>query len=114
MPQFIEKDGDYYLRKTYDHALTNKALELLKDIEVDQFIDEGFFNLLCNKGEVALLPEDFSAYMLQSCSGSDAVFFDQPKSDSLGELVDLISEIERRYEEFGISLEIKINTKSNP
>lgn len=108
MPQFIEKDGDYYLRKSYDHALTNKALELLKDVEVDQFIDEGFFNLLCNNGYVGLLPVEISGKL--TASGSDSEVFDQPQSDSLSELIDLIGEIERRYKNFGISLEIKIKT----
>ena len=113
MPKFIQKNGDYYLRKSYDLGLKNEALELLKDIELDQDIDEGFFKLLCEHGYVAFLPEEIFGKPIETDLGFDFELFNRGRSDSLRELVRLVARIEQCYEKCGISLEIKITTKSN-
>jgi hypothetical protein len=113
MPKFIEKNGDYYLRKSYDLGLKNEALELLKDIEIDQDIDEDFFKYLCDNGYVAFLHEGTSNKPMESDLGSNTELFNHGTSDSLRELVSLVARIEQCYEKIGIHLEIKITTKSN-
>jgi hypothetical protein len=114
MPQLIEKDGNYYLRKSYDLALTDEGLKLLQDVQVNQFIDKKFFKTLCDQGYVALFPDGSSAKPRDSMQVEDSELVSEESCDSLGELLASIRKVEERFSLYGIEIEVRIKpSKSN-
>jgi hypothetical protein len=112
MPKLIKKNENYFIRAPYDFALRPEGVNELfsKGIEVDDVFDKGFFNYLCDKNYVAIFTDDIERKSnAEDCINEENL--EEDVSDSLNELVDLISHIQKRYERHGINLEIIIKQK---
>lgn len=110
MPKLIKKNENYFIRAPYNFALRPEGVnELLsKGIEVDDVFDKGFFDYLCNKNWVAIFSEDVQRATAIENSSEDEEIEDEMASDSLSELLNQISAIQKKYSNHGIALEILI------
>lgn len=115
MVKFIQKNGKFFLRKPYDFALHPDGARLLfsQKIELNQSFDDEYFKILCSKSYVANSHASFSDQNStndnQEEDGSE-----EEAPDSLADLLDAIREIENRFSDYGIEIEVSIKpSKSN-
>jgi len=116
MPKFIRKNEEYFLRKPYDFALHPEGAQLLfsQNIELNQSIDDEYFKVLCDKSYVAFFPNDLSGSSSDPDPVEGAEAENKEASDSLGELMAAIKEIERRFSNSGIQIEVRVKPSNTP
>ena len=114
MPKLIKKNNQYYIRAPYDFALRPEGVNELssKDIEVNDVFDKEFFNYLCDRGWVAIFREDIETASISEDVDEEEAN-EEEAADSLSELVEQISAIQKKYLSFGINLEILIKQVKN-
>jgi hypothetical protein len=106
MPQLIKKNGKYFLRKPYDFAVHPDAIDMLKNVKNGSNIDEGFYKNLLRQGYIEFYHSQFRKKSIDNESNANT------ESDTLGELLNSIREIEQRFSSYGIEIEVKIKSAS--
>lgn len=115
MVKFIQKNGNYFLRKPYDFALHPEGAELLfsQNINLNQCFDDEYFKILCNKDYVAIFQEDVTRNSIESNQETEQSGLAEHSSDSLQDLMDSIRKIEQRFSDYGIEIEVRVKPSSS-
>lgn len=123
--QFIEKNGEFFLRKQHDFALREDAARelisqgILPGTNIAQFY---FDSLVQSNSKIAIL----SSHLIYEDDDDQATdiseeYADEGESnevetnlDPLSELLQSIREIEQRFSDYGIEIEVRVkSSKSN-
>ena len=124
MVQFIEKNGEFFLRKQHDFALREDAARelisqgILPGTNIAQFY---FDSLVQSNSKIAILSSHLIYEDDDQATDITEEYADVGDSnevetnlDPLSELLQSIREIEQRFSDYGIEIEVRVkSSKSN-